>query len=287
MRHLALLFLACVPLLSACPKDNDRSNQTITGSCDEQTCMDSCLRQGGAGTCSGGQCACSLPDAGAGSPDAGGATPGFLPGGACSCDAECAGTAANPGVCVVGVCMQQASAPCSASGSTAECGAGLRCWTLESSELSVCWPDCDTFECVGTCDSDGSCLPGRGSSCDPGCGTICPEPVTGDVGSPCASDDDCTAGGCYPETWGSDPTGFVGGYCMISGCTAASCPAGSACTSQVSGGTRLCMAECASDDDCRRGYKCRGDDGTCWPDCMDSTECPMGYTCRDYACTQA
>lgn len=109
------------------------------------------------------------------------------PGSACGCDAECAGIAINPGLCVNGICMTQASAACSAGGSRDECPAGSRCWGLEGSDLSICWPDCDAVTCSGRCDADGSCVPAEGATCDDSCARICqapPPPPEGPEGTP-------------------------------------------------------------------------------------------------------
>ncbi|MBA3820539.1 MAG: hypothetical protein H0X17_16735, partial [Deltaproteobacteria bacterium] len=53
------------------------------------------------------------------------------PGGACSCDADCASEGANAGVCIYGVCMTRATAACASAGSQGECAAGSRCWSLD------------------------------------------------------------------------------------------------------------------------------------------------------------
>ncbi|HTM20284.1 MAG TPA: hypothetical protein VL172_07255, partial [Kofleriaceae bacterium] len=88
-----------------------------------------------------------------GSPDAHPVEPGgAAPGSACSCDDDCAADGTHPGVCVYGICMTQASGACSAGGSTAECGAGSRCWGLEGADGYICWPDCASHDCSGTCD---------------------------------------------------------------------------------------------------------------------------------------
>jgi hypothetical protein len=79
------------------------------------------------------------------------------PGSECSCDSDCAADAGHAGVCVFGVCMTRASAACATAGSTAECGAGSRCWNLTGFEGSLCWPDCAAHACAGACDGDGSC----------------------------------------------------------------------------------------------------------------------------------
>jgi hypothetical protein len=104
-----------------------------------------------------------------------GGTPGGGPGSACNCDSDCSGgDATHAPICVSGVCMLEASATCSADGSTAECPAHLRCWPHVDTIHFLCWPDCDFFTgCVGDCDGDGSCVPSATTTCDGSCGGIC------------------------------------------------------------------------------------------------------------------
>ncbi len=119
------------------------------------------------------------------------------PGSRCSCDTECEGDAAHPGACVYGVCMTRPTAACASSGSRAECGAGSRCWRVRDADGHVCWPDCDSFTCAGTCDADGSCV-GRGElDCDPSCGSFCsgaapPDPPPTDPPTGACPDWRCT-----------------------------------------------------------------------------------------------
>lgn len=116
------------------------------------------------------------------------------PGSECSCDSDCAADAGHPGVCVFGVCMTRASAACSAAGSTAECGAGSRCWNLTGFDGSLCWPDCAAHACAGACDGDGSCAPAQGDDCDPTCGSACSCTETS-----CGAGNSCVNGECVPS----------------------------------------------------------------------------------------
>jgi len=100
------------------------------------------------------------------------------PGSACNCDSECEGTEENAGICIYGICMQLASIDCPAGGSnigtTTGCPAGSRCWGIgEGPDAYLCWPDCDTYSCVGECDDDGSCSPTDATNCDNTCGLLC------------------------------------------------------------------------------------------------------------------
>ncbi|MGE0548177.1 MAG: hypothetical protein AB7R00_14020 [Kofleriaceae bacterium] len=125
---------------------------------------------------------------------------GVPPGGACSCDADCASDAGHAGVCVYGVCMTKASAACATPGSQAECGAGSRCWNLQGWDGGpLCWPDCNAHTCSGVCDGDGSCIPKQDSDCDATCGSAC---SCSEVS--CGQGSHCVAGECVPDA-GSGP----------------------------------------------------------------------------------
>jgi len=111
------------------------------------------------------------------------------------CDADCQADDGHAGICVLGVCMTRASADCSDSGSTAECGAGSRCWFLMDFDQPLCWPDCAAHECAGSCDSDGSCAPTADTACDPACGSVCGATAPDFTCSASHPDDgDCPAG---------------------------------------------------------------------------------------------
>ncbi len=126
----------------------------------------------------------------------------IAPGGACSCDTECQAVEGRAGICVYGVCMTRASASCSGAGSTAECGAGSRCWSMEGEEGSICWPDCGSYDCQGSCDGDNSCVPNDKTNCDYSCGSYCSCQV-GD----CASGESCVSGKCMPDVMSGDNPG--------------------------------------------------------------------------------
>lgn len=182
----------------------------------------------------------AMPTTDGGGPvDAGPPPTPQAPGSACTCDAECEGDDAHPGICVYGICMQRAAAACAEGGSTGECNAGSRCWGLSGSEDSVCWPDCDSFTCEGACDDDGSCVFTESSSCDPMCGSICgvgacsPEEPTGT----CPDGETCVGGACEATCSPSAPTG--------------SCPEGSTCTD----------GECVFESGCP-DWRCTGSDCT-------------------------
>ncbi len=141
-------------------------------------------------------------------------------GAACDCDDDCAGTAANPGLCALGVCMQLAStATCAEVGGTAGCAAGSRCWPLVDGGEGVCWPDCDALDggasgCGGACDADGSCSFTEASvgGCDQGCSDSCAL-LTGGGGTE-GEGEPVTPGVCE----GGCDAGFVcgaAGHCML------------------------------------------------------------------------
>jgi hypothetical protein len=176
--------------------------------------------------------------------DAGGSTGGGEPGSACDCDDECEGTTANPGLCVGGICMTQASAECSTGGSRTECPAGSRCWGYEGYDVSICWPDCDANDCDGACDSDGSCVPDDASTCTASCSEVCGDPGTGGCppnshmeGDGCVCNEGFTVNeardACVPACTGdTDCSGgdvCVEGRCEEPPCTPTSCPDGTLC----------------------------------------------------------
>lgn len=138
-------------------------------------------------------------DTGGGSDGSGsgsGSSSDAAPGGACSCDADCADDGAAQGVCVYGVCMTKASGACASGGSQSECPAGSRCWNLDGSDVGpLCWPDCDAHTCAGQCDGDGSCVPAANSNCDAACGSACD--CTDDM--QCGTGNQCVQGACVPE----------------------------------------------------------------------------------------
>lgn len=182
----------------------------------------------------------------------GGAGAGRPPGSGCVCDGDCAGDAAHPAVCVTGICMTRATGPCAGGGSKGECGVGSRCWELKNGPgVWLCWPDCGSSSCDGTCDGDGSCVPSRGGTCDPSCGSHCPSgaapcsPTT--PGGFCATAGEvCAAGTCVVPCSAAVPTGW--------------CPAGSAC--QAGG--------CVSTGGCPT-WECSG------PECGDLVQVPGSF----------
>jgi hypothetical protein len=210
-----------------------------------------------------------------------------LPGSACVCDSHCQDVDGQEGICVFGVCMVQASAACSAAGSTAECPEHMGCWGLVGYDGSaICWPYCDTFDCVGACDTDDVCVPTSGMDCDASCGTYCGG-GSGDspIGGACETDADCADADafCYPDYYDGEHTGFAEGYCLIFGCPTEGedCGTGGICVAGLtSGGDNVCMGVCGTG--CRAGYECN--DGYCWPGCTSTTDCPDGYTCAGGIC---
>ena len=101
--------------------------------------------------------------------------PGDLldPGSRCDCSSECWGTDENPGICVLGLCMQAAAGECAEAGSRSECDSRSRCWGAEGLEGSICWPDANAYDCQGDTDGAGSCVPTAEDSCDATCSDFC------------------------------------------------------------------------------------------------------------------
>src|SRR5687768_10297236 len=136
------------------------------------------------------------------SPDSPEGSGAAAPGGECSCDADCASDGGRPGVCIYGICMTKASGACASPGSQTECPTGSRCWALDGVQGALCWPDCASHTCAGTCDSDGSCAPGNDDDCNPTCGTACSCTATS-----CGAGKQCVNGECVPEATGGPGAG--------------------------------------------------------------------------------
>ena len=132
---------------------------------------------------------------------------GTPPGGTCTCDADCQDVDNHDGVCIYGVCMTKASANCSAGGSKTECPAGSQCWNLTGHQGSLCWPECATYTCAGTCASDGTCEPNAQTDCDPACGAACSCTATS-----CGAGNKCVNGECVPDV-GPGPGAGPGPAC--------------------------------------------------------------------------
>ncbi len=143
------------------------------------------------------------------------------PGSECDCDADCPSVEGHAGICVIGICMTRASGECAEAGSSGECAKGSRCWGLEGFEGSICWPDCSTYQCGGTCDDDGSCAPTAASSCEYSCGAVC---ACGE--GDCATGEVCVSGQCIPDTTGEGPGPGPGPTCAslpTRDCTGTTC----------------------------------------------------------------
>jgi len=254
--------LLCAAVLSGCSQN--------AGSGGGWVCKGNADCSGGA-TCDLASGRCVAPREGV---DGGNGTTAGQVGSACATGADC-----DDGTCMDGLpggyCTK---ADCEDSG----CPEGSQCFGIEGGSIpSACFRTCAaSSECrTGegyVCDADKTCYPGGSTS-------------TGDVppGGPCTADGQCAGGGqCYPEESRGEATGWVGGYCMIWECTAASCPAGSSCYAlETSGGgtANICLATCADAASCRAGYVCKSVrenmPTACWPGCAADAQCPAGYVC--------
>jgi len=181
-----------------------------------------------------------------------------------------------------------------------------------------CYAACFRFP-VGCVDGDGCCsefatLTGICTNLND---TDCPAPP-GDLGSPCAADEQCTDVGvddpnpdgvrCLPpnqedaELLGS---AFAGGYCTRLDCAFNGCPEGGTCVCPSGGGpdsscapgdggitvsldvgfglTGVCLESCESDDDCRgEGYRCYDVNGDATKECYlyGTGEASFGEECN-------
>jgi hypothetical protein len=189
-------------------------------------------------------------------------------GGDCYVDADCpaGGTCFAPtdgfpgGYCVVENCA------------STSCPAGAECVTLTDG----------VDRCIASCGSDADCRVGEGYTCQNGKCWFLDGAVP--VGGSCYTDTDCYGGGaaaCYRGA------GFVGGYCLTSGCPDGTCPAGSHCVAALwTSGEDGCLPSCVDDWDCREGYQCVHEPGSSWdnacsPGCATDADCPGDFVCRD------
>jgi hypothetical protein len=131
--------------------------------------------------------------------------------------------------------------------------------------------------CQPACTADAQCTGGR--VCNPALGT-CDVPFDpGQLGRSCSRrTGGCDGGTCLTEF----ETGFPGAYCAYIGCTVgmdSTCPTGGVCAPGA-GGANLCLDGCATDSECRDGYRCRpvrSEDPTssraCLPACSSDRQC--------------
>jgi hypothetical protein len=134
---------------------------------------------------------------------------------------------------------------------------------------NICVGDDGGGHCILGCLSDADCA--DGDSCD-SCSQSC-EPAGNSsalVGDACRQDSDCPVGGmCL-----TDAT-FAGGYCTRY-CDSCACSSGSTCLPL---NEDVCLAQCASNADCRSGYACQpvatnaGPVGACLPHCQSDADC--------------
>ncbi len=98
-------------------------------------------------------------------------------------------------------------------------------------------------------------------------------PPPGTVGSNCAADSDCGAGGkCLTAA-----DGYPGGYCTVLGCSKGTCPTGTCY--KLQDGSTMCLEDCKTASDCGKGYLCP-DYGACAPGC-GGTGCGPDELCGD------
>jgi hypothetical protein len=119
------------------------------------------------------------------------------------------------------------------------------------------------------------------SSADCGSGYQCEDAVCvasgGQLGDPCATDEDCTLAECTPD-----------GYCAAE-CSGTACPTGYTC--DESEGSAVCLAEagvlgdaCAEPADCASrlclSEASSSEPSTCTRGCIGTFDCPADYACE-------
>lgn len=87
------------------------------------------------------------------------------------------------------------------------------------------------------------------------------------VGDACTQDADCGVGDtCLPQVDQDGATGFVEGYCVRFECSSSNaCKEGASCVQLERSEVALCMADCRTGKDCRRGYSCHPQALVCVP----------------------
>lgn len=228
------------------------------------------------------------------------ATAPKAPGSACTATSECAGDGEHPGVCLHGLCVTRATAPCPSPGVPDGCGPNALCY--ESSVVGgngFCLPKIPAAECTGgAIDRHDVCAPIKGKGCDEASATFCKlhEPTAGEPGSKCGDDTECTTtnASCYQGS--TKPSGWLDGYCLAFGCADTSECGEGACLPVATDGSGVCVQGCGMDLDCRVGYVCsKTQDETatyCRAGCDAAAACPTGFACvgnqcvgDDIACT--
>jgi hypothetical protein len=187
----------------------------------------------------------------------------------CNADDDCGG--ANP------TCLGLPSGYCAPDCSTTDCPEGSVCFEFDGGDML----------CLASCGDNSDCRTDEGYICDDDdtCWHYDDAPG-GDspIGGPCRTDEDCrdTGATCYEEGFDGNSNGFVGGYCLVFGCTTNSCPQGGTCITVTSDGDTACFAACGDGLACpqAKGYLCAADDSTCWPGCEGDGDCPAGYGCH-------
>jgi hypothetical protein len=190
----------------------------------------------------------------------------------------------------------------------------------------LCRPRCEpgAFACggVGICLTTGApgagvCVPScggsdRGCACDPERGACLSSPTIGFwVGEACGEARACRSERCFPTRDATgEPTGFDAGYCTVAGgrpdavaiagatVPRSNCPDNAAAAvaeffptlPDAGPEATYCARRCASEADCREGYRCdhgrdttgapRYTDGVCTPiGCATADDCPTGFRC--------
>ncbi len=181
--------------------------------------------------------------------------------GECTGGAQCAPAPDFPG----GYCTQLCG--------DVDCPTGSACTPIDGRGTMICLDECDPAAATRQCRMGYGCAPTMfgPAVCVPGCtddtdctgGTVC-DPSGGfagacyspdaSVGDACTDDAMCPSGGfCFAEAFG----GWPDGMCILFGCDATDgtgCPEGATCIPGRRSG--LCVSDCATDGDCRAGYRC-------------------------------
>lgn len=95
-----------------------------------------------------------------------------------------------------------------------------------------------------------------------------------EIGEACEEMESCRSELCLLNDFRGEGTGWQDGYCSEHCNDDSSCPVRNKC--YAIGQDQFCLAECASQSDCRSGYVCNPDWLVCLPNCHNE-----GWECRE------
>jgi hypothetical protein len=227
------------------------------------------------GSCSGGSC--SVPTQSC--------APYF-----CNGAAACRTTCNVDGDCTSGFYCTGAGGSCMAKGGPgASCGAGNQCGTANCVDGVCCAsPSCGSCQACNVSGSAGACAPVAAGTADPK--AVC----TDNGAANCGTSGKCDgAGGCqkYPNGTGCSAATCPGGTATLN--LAGSCSGGScsvptqSCAPYFCNGAAACRVTCSLDADCASSHYCNVATSTCLPRGIAGASCTAGNQCTTTHCVDS